>query len=83
MEDVLIEAFDLIPEVTRAVMTGLKNARVNDSLIKGVECLLRLQQSASMSYSARTVNPGTLAGIVKECRALLVELEGLSREVVE
>jgi|GEM_PF-5252748 len=81
MDELLIEAYDLIPELTRAVISGLKHSEIDNSLIRGVECLLRLQHSASMSYSTRAVSAGTLAGIVKECKALLVEIEDLLSKV--
>lgn len=80
MNDPLIEAYDLIPELTKTIIAGLRNANVKESLIKGLESLLRLQHSASMAYNARTYNPGSLAKLIDECKALQIEIETLDKE---
>lgn len=75
MEDLLVEAYDLIRIVSKELKDALHKAQVDKTLIDGLDSLLALQSSAIRCYHLKTQNPGALAKAVKECKALLVKLE--------
>lgn len=75
MEELLVEAYDLIPLVTEELKEALRKAQVDQALIDGVDSLISLQAIAIRSYHLKSKNAGPLLKVMKECKAFLSKLE--------